>query len=220
MAGKLSKQELKEPDKFQVMLSQVMMYLAENKKKLYIAGGVLAAVLVIAGGWYLYDLNMEKSAQKLYARVYDTAAGDGAAVVGIYKDVAAKYPGSRAAALANYRLGNLYYEQNDFDGAVKAYEAFLQRAPDKSDLKTLAYMGLAYSYEAKKDFKNALAAFEKAATGKAGQVFEGMNNQNIARIYEALNDRVKALEYYQKALTKNTEPATELLIKRKIATLS
>jgi tetratricopeptide (TPR) repeat protein len=219
MAGKLSKQELKEPDKFQVMLSQAMLYLAENKKKLYIAGGVLAAVLVIAGGWYLYDLNMEKSAQQLFARVYDTG-GEGEAAVVIYKDVAAKYPGSRAAALANYRLANLYYRQNDFDGAIKAYDAFLQRTPDKSDLKTLAYMGLAYSYEAKKDFKNALAAFEKAATGSAGQVFEGMTDQNIARVYEEMNDRPKALEYYQKALTKNADPSAELLIKRKIAELS
>jgi tetratricopeptide (TPR) repeat protein len=47
-----------------------------------------------------------------------------------------------------------------------------------------------------------------------------MNNQNIARAYEAMNDRVKALEYYQKALGKNTDPAFEMLIKRKIATLS
>jgi tetratricopeptide (TPR) repeat protein len=47
-----------------------------------------------------------------------------------------------------------------------------------------------------------------------------MNDQNIARVYEAMNDRAKALEYYQKALTKNTDPSAELLIKRKIATLS
>ena len=55
---------------------------------------------------------------------------------------------------------------------------------------------------------------------KVGQVFEGMNNQNIARVYEAMDERVKAIEYYQKALGKNTDPASELLIKRKIATLS
>jgi predicted negative regulator of RcsB-dependent stress response len=166
MAGKLSKQELKEPDKFQVMLSQVMMYLAENKQKLYIAGGVLAMVLVIAGGWYLYDLNMEKSAQQSYARVYDAAAGEGEAAVGIYKDVVAKYPGSRAAALANYRLGNLYYRQNDFDGAVKSYEAFLQRTPDKSDLKTLAYMGLLTVMKQKKTSRMPLPLLKKRQPAK------------------------------------------------------
>jgi predicted negative regulator of RcsB-dependent stress response len=35
-----------------------------------------------------------------------------------------------------------------------------------------------------------------------------------------MNDRAKALEYYQKALTSNTDPISELLLKRKIATLS
>jgi len=220
MTGKITKQELKEPDKFQVMLSRVMTYLAENKKKIYIAGAVFVAVLLIASGWYLYDLDMEKSAQKIYARSFYIAAGDTTAAAGVYKEVLAKYPRSRAAALANYWLAGLYYQQKDFDAAIRHYEAFLQQTPDQSDLKTIAYMGLGHCHEAKKDFKNALAAFEKAAGSKAGQVFGGLNNQNIARIYEAMNDRAKALEYYRKALTNNTDPIAELLLKRKIAALS
>lgn len=218
MAEKLSKQELKEPDKFQVMFSQVVLYLAENRKKFYVAGAVFVAILVIAAAWYLYDLDMEKSAQQLYTRAYYATTGEG--TTGIYKDVLEKYPRSRVAVLTNYRLAGLYYHQKDFDAAIRHYEAFLQKTPDKSDLKTIAYMGLGHCYEAKKDFKNALAAFEKAASSKTGDVFAGLNDQNIARIYEAMNDRTKALEYYQKALTKNSDPLSQLLIKRKIATMS
>jgi tetratricopeptide (TPR) repeat protein len=218
MAEKLSKQELKEPDKFQVMLSEMVLYLTENRKKFYIAGAVFVAILVIAGGWYLYDLDTEKSAQQLYTRAYYATTVEGA--TGIFKDVLGKYPSSRAAVLTNYRLAGLYYQQGDFDAAVRHYEAFSQKTPDKSDLKTIAYMGLGHCYEAKKDFKNALAAFEKAASSKTGEVFAGLNDQNIARVYEAMNDPAKALEYYQKALTKNADPLSELLIKRKIATLS
>jgi tetratricopeptide (TPR) repeat protein len=218
MAEKLSKRELKEPDKFQVMLSEIVLYLTENRKKLYIAGAVFVAILVIAGGWYLYDLDTEKSAQQLYTRAYYAATGEGA--TGIFKDVLEKYPRSQAAVLTSYRLAGLYYQQKDFDAAIRHYEAFLQKTPDKSDLRTIAYMGLGHCYEAKKDFKNALAAFEKAASSKTGDVFAGLNDQNIARVYEAMNDPAKALEYYQKALTKNADPLSELLIKRKIATLS
>jgi tetratricopeptide (TPR) repeat protein len=218
MAEKLSKHELKEPDKFQVMLSQVVLYLTENRKKFYIAGAVFIAILVIAGAWYLYDLDMEKSAQQLYTRAYYATTGEG--TTGIYKDVLEKYPRSRVAVLTNYRLAGLYYHQKDFDAAIRHYEAFLQKTPDKRDLKTIAYMGLGHCYEAKKDFKNALAAFEKAASSKTGDVFAGLNDQNIARVYETMNDRAKALEYYQKALTKNSDPLSQLLIKRKIATLS
>ena len=220
MTGKMTKQELKEPDKLQVMLSRGMAYLAENKKKIYTAGAVFVAVLLIASGWYFYDLDMEKSAQKIYARSFYIVAGNSTDAVGVYKEVLGKYPRSRAAALANYRLAGLFYQQKDFDAAIRHYEAFLLQAPDQSDLKTIAFIGLGHCHEAKKDFKNALAAFEKAEGSKAGQVFGGLNNQNIARIYEAMNDRAKALDYYRKALTNNTDPIVELLLKRKIAALS
>jgi predicted negative regulator of RcsB-dependent stress response len=218
MAAKLSKQELKEPDKFQVILSRVLSFLAENKTRVAIAGAVFMAVLVIAAAWYLYDLNMQKNAQQLYARAFYAAAGEGAA--GIYRETLEKYPRSRAAMLANYRLAGLYYQQADFDAAIRHYDAFLQKIPENSDLKTIAYIGLGHCHEAKKDYKNALAAFEKAAASKAGDVFAGMNAQNIARVYEAMNDRAKAIEYYQKALSRNTDPLAELIIKRKIASLS
>jgi predicted negative regulator of RcsB-dependent stress response len=218
MTGKLSKQELKEPDKFQVMLAKAMTWLTENKRKIYIVSGLLTATVLIAGGWYVYSLNYEKSAQQVYARVYGPPAAENPAAV--YKEVISQYPRSHAAAIAHYRLANVHYLQNDFDAAIKAYEAFLKQTADRNELKPLAYAGLGYCYESKNDLKNALANFEKAASLKSGQVFEGMNHQNIARIYEAMNDRPKALEHYQKALGKNVDPASELLIKRKIATLS
>lgn len=220
MAGKLTKQELKEPDKFQVLLSRIMMFLTEYRQKLYIAGAILLLLVVAFGGWYLYDASMEKSAHAIYLRIYALNADDDKAAIDILKEVVSKYPSSRAAALSNYRLGNLYFRQNDFNAAVKAFEAFLKQTPDKSDLKPLAYIGLGFSYEAVKDYKNALAAFEKVPGTRSGSVYEGANDQNIARVYEAMNDRAKALEYYKKALAKNTDPFSEMLIKRKIATLS
>ena len=44
--------------------------------------------------------------------------------------------------------------------------------------------------------------------------------RNIARAYEELNNKEKALEYYKKALEKTTEPGTTIFLKRKISTLS
>jgi hypothetical protein len=49
MAGKLTKQELKEPDKLQIMLAKGLTYLAENKQKIYIASGILAIILLEIG---------------------------------------------------------------------------------------------------------------------------------------------------------------------------
>ncbi|MCU0615306.1 MAG: tetratricopeptide repeat protein, partial [Desulfobacterales bacterium] len=50
--------------------------------------------------------------------------------------------------------------------------------------------------------------------------FETIGLRNVARAYEELNNKEKALEYYKKALEKTTEPASSILIKRKISTLS
>jgi predicted negative regulator of RcsB-dependent stress response len=220
MAGKITKQELKEPDKFQVMLAKILTYLTENKQRIFIASGILTVILLMAGGWYIYSLHYEKSAQQIYARAYASSSADNAAAVNTFKEVISTHPRSHAAAMSHYRLAAVYYGQNDLDAAIQAYEAFLRITPEGNDLKPLAYTGLGYCYESKKDLKNALANFEKAAGLKAGQVFEGMNHQNIARVYEAMNDRAKALEHYQKALGKNVDSSSELLIKRKIATLS
>ncbi|HBL53431.1 MAG TPA: hypothetical protein DDZ34_05235, partial [Syntrophaceae bacterium] len=74
-------------------------------------------------------------------------------------------------------------------------------------------------YEVKKDFKESLKYFEQAQ--KAYHTgFEMMGLRNVARAYEALNDKEKALEYYKKALEKTTEPAASIFIKRKISSLS
>lgn len=218
MAAKLSKQELKEPDRFQVMLSRVMIFLAENRKKLYAAGAVITALIIAAGAWFLYDLNMQKSAHQLYASVQQAASEDKAAAA--LREVLEKYPRSRAAMLAHYRLAGLSYSKRDFDAAIRHYEAFLQKIADASDLKTIALMGLGYAHEGKKDYKGALAAFEKAAASKAGPHFAGLNDQNMARIYEAMNERARALEHYRKALSATPDPLSEMLIKRRIAALS
>jgi tetratricopeptide (TPR) repeat protein len=122
--------------------------------------------------------------------------------------------------MAHFQIGNIAYNLNDIDGSLNAYEEFLKSAPESEDLKTLAFNGMGYCYEAKSDFKNALISFEKAAAVKSVGSFEGITYRNIARIYEEMKNMEKALEYYQKALKKTSDPSMELLLKRKISTIS
>jgi tetratricopeptide (TPR) repeat protein len=137
----------------------------------------------------------------------------------LYQDVVSRYPGTKAALMAYYRMGNLYYRMNDIEASIKAYQEFLKGSPKDNEVKTLTYIGLGYCFESKKDFKNALESFENAANTKSGGNFESSNFSNIARIHVELNNREKAIEYYQKALGKTTDPAVEQLIKRKISSL-
>ena len=102
--------------------------------RLYAGAGIFLLILMLAGGWYLYQLNYETSAEKMYSKVFETAqkagspSGDPAAIKG-YKDLILKYPRSRAAVTAYYRLGNLYFSRREFDAAIGAYKDFLNKAP-------------------------------------------------------------------------------------------
>jgi predicted negative regulator of RcsB-dependent stress response len=222
MADKIQEQDLKGPDRFQTLTMELLRYLSENRKQVIIGAAVLVAVILLAGGWFAYRWQDERSASALYAKIMEKARSgqvQPAEVVKEYQDIVLRHPSSNTATLVLFRLGNIQYLMKDYDASLKSYQDFLSRASVRSDLVTLAYTGEGYCYEAKGDFKNALSSFEKAAQSAGGPHFESMTLRNIARTYESLNEPAKALEYYRKALGKTNDPFVESLIKVKIATL-
>ncbi|MDO8722977.1 MAG: tetratricopeptide repeat protein, partial [Syntrophales bacterium] len=189
--------------------------------QVYLISGIFVLVLMVSCGWYIFRLNYEKKAVNIYNQAYDLQMkGDLNQAVKFYGDITLKYPDTQTAAIASYHLGNLYFRLQKIDASMKAYQELVGKASRDNDLITLAYEGLGYCYELRKDFKNALLSFEKAIKTDPKGSFEGINYRNIARIYEQMNNRGKAVEYYQKALNKNTDPFVDLLIKRKISSLS
>lgn len=227
MAKKMTKKEIEKPDSFQTALSGITAYISANKSKIYLASGIVISIVIISSGWYLYRMNYEDKAQRLYAIANIgsmKAARQGPKpdpnIIKMYNDVISQYPGSKAAMMAYYQMGNMYYNLGDVDASIKAYTEFLKEVPDGSDLKTLAYNGIGYCYEKKADLPHALESFEKAANAKSGGGFEGMTYRNMARIYEEMNNKEKALEYYQKALSNTADPSMELLLKKIISTIN
>lgn len=224
MAAKLDKKELNEPDKLQLFFLSMRTFADKHRSKIYLGTGIFLLIVLLSSGFYLYQLNYEANAGKMYSRIFETSmktgspAGDAAAIKS-YKDLIVQYPRSHAAVVAYYRLGNLHYNRNEIDAASKAYEDFLEKAPVESDLVTLAYSGLGSCYELKKDFNKALDYYNKATNTQTASYFEAMNFSNLGRIYEALNNTAKASEYYRKALEKTTDPLMTIYIKRKIALL-
>jgi tetratricopeptide (TPR) repeat protein len=227
MARKITKKEIEKPDSLQAALNKVTAYISANKSKIYLASGIVISIIIISSGWYLYRMNYEDKAQRLYAMAH--IAGMKAARQGgkpdqnnikMYNDVITQYPGSKAAMMSYYQTGNMHYNLGDVDASIKAYAEFLKEVPDGSDLKILAYNGIGYCYEKKADLPHALESFEKAANAKSGGGFEGMIYRNIARIYEEMNNKEKALEYYQKALSSTADPSMQLLLKKIISTIN
>ncbi len=225
MAAKMSKKELKEPDFLQVEFAKVTDLIVRHRMKLYVILALHLLGLAIASGWYLYRAHYNKSALKLYSQVETSALQkdkqiDQAKLLAGYKKVVAQYPRSPAALHSLYMQGNLYLSMNQIDPALAAYDEFLHKASGKDYLSVLAHAGKGYGYEVKKDYKNALAAFDQALQADQGKIFAGQLYRDKGRIYEALHDRPKALEYYRQSLEKTKDPTVEMILKRKIAELS
>jgi tetratricopeptide (TPR) repeat protein len=225
MVAKMSQKELAEPDQFQQTMQKVIAYAVERKKIIAAIAGI-AVLLIIAGfGWFFYDRDYETSAMNLYNSVFARTVQNPSAVnqqqaVDDYKKMVAKYPRSRAAQLAQFWLGNIYYQEGDIDKAISSYNAFIDKSSSSSDLASLTYTGLGYCYESKKDYSKAITYFEKAVKVRGGNPFEGINERNLARIYEMSADRSKAIEHYRKALEKTTDPSMKRLLNEKIAILA
>jgi tetratricopeptide (TPR) repeat protein len=224
MAAKMNKKEIEEPDKLQVIFLKLRELGAKNKKVIYTGGIVVFLLIGFIGVWYLYQLDYENSASKIYGRVFETAmkaggpTGDDASLKG-YTDLVAKYPRSRAAITAYVRLGNVYFNRHEIDTAIRYYQDFLNKAPADNDFLSLVYNSLGCCYEIKKDYSKALHFFERALNTNTTASFAAINYTGMARIYEAMNNPVKAFESYGKALEKTTDSLMILYLKKKISDL-
>ncbi len=227
MAPKITKKDLTKPDAFQIALTRITEFISDNKRILYVGSGIVVFVLLLSAGGYLYHTNNENNAQALYLKANLATLKNRQSespvdpnLMKLYQDVVAQYPGTSAALMSFYRLGNFYYRINDIESSIKAYQEYLNGSPKDNELTTLVYIGLGYCYESKKDLKKALEYFVYAANIKSSGIFESINYRNIARIYEELKNNEKSIEFYKKALEKTSDTATEQLINRKISSLS
>jgi tetratricopeptide (TPR) repeat protein len=221
MTDKLTKMELEEPDKLHIFFEEFLEYVKHNQMKIAMIAAAIVVLLLLIGGWFIYDRNYENKAGGLYQAAFlleKSGAPQGIeSAVKQYRDLVSQYPRSVAAVLASYRLGNLFFKVGRYDEAIGFYQGFLEKASGNNDLKTLVLSALGAAYEGKKDLKRALEYYEKAIVTPADNGFAALNYQNAARIYEQMNNKAKALDYYKKALAITVDPAAEILIKRNIA---
>jgi len=100
-------------------------------------------------------------------------------------------------------LGHALMKQNKLDDALKEYEAAVKEPKSKNPE---ARLSMGRIYRERKDFANAIAAFEKAAqeyVGQSYQVAEAYDEEGLT--YEAKGDKPKAQEIYEKSLNADVE---------------
>lgn len=172
---------------------------------------VLAAVLVISGGWYAYGEFIvkpkeEKASDALY-KAQEYFAQDSSRLVlngdGINKGVLyiiKNYSGTKAANLAGYYAGISYLKLGDFNNAVRYLKDFSTTA---KQIQMAAYGALAdaYSELGKKEeaigfYKKAGITFEKDDFASSEYLFRA------ALLSETMGKTKDALELYKKIKAK------------------
>lgn len=174
-----------------------------------IAVAVLVAVGALAlGGWAWWQSQQAQGALALAAAtdLAQAAQAPGAspaaraAAIQALEAVISQHPRYAGVPQAAYRLGNLRYAADEYAAARGAYQVALAQGATGT-IRTLAAVGIGYTWEAEKDLAKAQTAYEAALTGLAPTdfLYEGIL-LDLARVQEFGGRREAAIETYQRLL--------------------
>ena len=170
--------------------------------------GVLVVVLVAAGAWAWYRSQesrglaalVEATALVQRAEAPEASAEARAKAITALEAVVTQYPRLAAISQAAYQLGNLKYLAGQYNQARVAYELAVAKSSPGS-IRTLAALGVGYTWEAEKNYANAAGAYEGALKGLGAKDFlyeEALMAD--ARAQELSGKPDIALDMYQRLL--------------------
>ena len=171
----------------ETVFNSVSGVLSTYRKQLVIAASIVAAVLVIVGGFSLVRSADERKASPLLAAAYESytrssgmSAADTTKALELFRSVQKKYSGTMSGANAQYYIGNCLVELGRPDEALKEYQFFVTKYSGDKYLLALVYQRLAYLYSALGKQADAVKAFEQAETLGG----PGVATVELARLYE------------------------------------
>ena len=171
------------------------------------AGALVLAALALCG-WFWFQ-SQESRGQMALAEastLAQQAQGPGTTAEGRERAVKAleavvsEYPRLSAGAQAAYQLGNLRYGAGQYSAARGAYEVALAKGA-AGTVRTLAALGIGYSWEAEKSYDKASAAYEAAARSIGAKDFlyeEAL--MDLARAQELGGTPSAAVDTYKRLL--------------------
>jgi len=135
-----------------------------------------------------------------------------------FDEIITKYPKTSSGKIALLFKGNIYLRLGEFDDAIKAYEAFLQKTREKKLYRSFALDGLGYSYEGKKEYQKAVDAYQRIiGLGEGFQLADAYFG--LGRCYEKMGKIKEALEYYRNFVSASKKSEMTNIVLRKISDL-
>lgn len=225
------KKLLKEPDEFLTFSARAIRFVADNQRPvLGILIGVVVVALAFAGFRYFSSLS-ERKAYAMFeqGRMHymaensqdkKTPAQEKAAEQ--FEKVIKKYPSTDAARFSLLIYADMSYQNGDYQRAIELYQKALGAFSGEGSIQKLIWNGLAYAYEAQKDYKSAAEYFQRI-TETQDEFIKADACYNLGRIMDTMNHQEKALEAYNKVVQAHPDSvgfkiANEKVIRLKGAT--
>jgi tetratricopeptide (TPR) repeat protein len=208
---KIRRKELKKADEFITFSSRIITWCQDNVR---IVVGVLASVVVlilITGAVFLFKARRETEARGLYEEALslyqvESSGNAGAANYSMatakLEEIKQRYRSTTVATNALMDLGNIYFQEGDYQKAIICYTDFLQRTDASHPLYDQALESLGETYEAKGSWQEALEVYQRLAS-EGAQVYHAQAQLYLGRVYEAMGDKQKAMTHYENYLNEN-----------------
>ena len=218
--AKIRRKDLIQPDQFISTTDILIAYCSKHKTKL-ISIVISLIVVVFSGLWMKYNQNKKSLGMELlYFKVEqaksakDMNSKDKIKQIGLFLDEFSEGPQKQRALLV---LADEYFNEASYDKAIDFYQNVLNRS--RSSLHhQLANMGIAYSLEGKKDYKNAINAYKTTIQYSNEyplfDIYVG-----LARCYELNNEKNEALLTLRGMQNKFSSHSKINVIKSKIKSL-
>ncbi|MBS1503106.1 MAG: tetratricopeptide repeat protein [Bacteroidetes bacterium] len=178
-------------------------FVRENQKSLlFIAGAILAMILIYLGYQKLYLAPREDKAENQMYRAqdwwskkdWDKAIKGDAGYPGFEK-IIADYSNTKSANLAYFYLGTAYLNKGEFRKAIDNLENY--RGND-AIIAAEALGGIGDAYVELKDYDKAVTYYKKAADKAGNKFLSPFYLKKLGLVYEAQNDNKDAVDAYTK----------------------
>jgi len=219
---KKSAKPLMQPDEeIRSMARSVTDYYHAYQKQANVVLTLLAVALIAVMAITMVRSGNERKAGLLFAAAYDAYNPGGGGTPNYplslqrFQDVTKQFGGTVNGAVAQYYLGNTLVQMNQYDAALKEYEAFTKKYAGETVLLGLVYQRMGYAYLALGRRDDALKAFGQAeavagtgaATLELARLYDRMgNSQEAQKKYKELSDKLPATTWALEARAKLPPP--------------
>jgi len=217
---KARRKDLIQPDQFISTTDILIAYCSKHKTKL-ISIVISLIVIVFSGLWIKYNQNKNNlRMESLYFKVEqakstkESGSKDKIEKIVVLLEEFSDGPHKRRALLV---LADEYFNEASYDKAIEFYQNVVNESGN-SLYQQLANMGIAYSLEGKKDYKNAINAYKTTLQYPNEyplfDIYVG-----LARCYELNNEKNEALLTLREMQSKFPGHPQIEIIKHKIKAL-